>query len=377
MGALDPQRGPNAGKGALRASIGATAVLLAAFLATVAPARWLEVRCDALALNLVALAASGTAGLGAALWLAGSRAARGAILAAGLTAGALVYAGLEPACLAGPFGQTAPQLAPIWLDHVSETRSILWFAASHPATGLAAAAFVLAGVAAQVALWRRRAHAHAGPLAAFAALAALLGFWQMKLLPYACWLAALPLAVWAQGLRGASSVAAPIARVAAVLLIGQATLEAAFGALLAPLPKAQAAVSEVEAADPRRPCFLSHNVRALAELPPGLVAADIDLGPYIAALTPHRVVAAPYHRLAAGILAGNAILHGEAEGARRQIEALGVDYVALCADRWQRGDLSRRGGEPLRTRLLDGHGADFLQEIEMRAGFPLRVWRTR
>ena len=71
----------------------------------------------------------------------------------------------------------------------------------------------------------------------------------------------------------------------------------------------------------------------VAACPPGLVAADIDLGPYVVALSPHRVVAAPYHRLEGGIPAIYAIGDGTPEQALRHLRALGVDYVALCADR--------------------------------------------
>lgn len=376
---LAPQAASRSGGSVLQAAIAATVALLAAFLATTAPARWLDVRCDALSLNLVALAACATAGLTAALRADAVCSTRVAILAAGAAAGALLYAGLEPACLAGPFGQVGPELASIWLDQVSETKSILWLAASHPATGLALVAFVFAGAWAQVALWRRRPDARTGLLAAFVVLAALLGCWQIKLLPYACWLAALPLAMWAANLRGTASVSAPIVRVAAVLLLGQATLDAAFSAVLSPLQRGRgAATSDVESADPRRPCFLSHNVSALAALPSGLVAADIDLGPYIAALTPHRVVAAPYHRLEAGILAGNAIINGAPEEARRRIGALGVTYVTLCADRWK---VTGRAGtsvslQPLGSRLLDGERVDFLQEVTPSPGTAIRVWKV-
>ena len=46
------------------------------------------------------------------------------------------------------------------------------------------------------------------------------------------------------------------------------------------------------------------------------MAGDIDLGPYIVALSPHRVVAAPYHRLEQGILANHAIMDGTPEQVR-------------------------------------------------------------
>src|SRR5437016_4768411 len=70
--------------------------------------------------------------------------------------------------------------------------------------------------------------------AAFVVLAAGLGLWQLRLLRYASWLAALPLAVWAAGLRGNASLSGPVVRIAAVVVLSQATLEAGFGALLSP-----------------------------------------------------------------------------------------------------------------------------------------------
>src|SRR5204862_3418414 len=191
----------------------------------------------------------------------------------------------------------------------------------------------LAGAAAQIALWRWQPNVRTGLAAAFVVLAALLGCWQIKLMPYASWLAAVPLAVWAAGLGGTASLSAPVVRLAAAVLLSQATLDAAFGAMLSPLQSTgEHSSTPVEAADPRRPCFRSTNVRRLAAFPAGLVAADIDLGPYIVALSPHRVVAAPYHRLEQGILANHAIMQGTPEQAGRTLEALRVDYVALCAE---------------------------------------------
>ena len=95
------------------------------------------------------------------------------------------------------------------------------------------------------------------------------------------------------------------------------------------LPQAAARAAATAPFDPRRACFQSASLRQLAALGAGLVAADIDLGPYIVALTPHRVVAAPYHRLSQGILANRAILDGPLHGAEPAMRALNVDYIAL------------------------------------------------
>ena len=367
---------PRQGGGVARAATAATATLIAAFALTNPPTHWLDVRCDALSLNLPVLAVYATAGLWAAMSGGPKRAVRFAILGAAMVAGSAATAALEPACLAGPFGQVGAALGPVWLDHVMETKSILWLAASHPATALAAVAFVLAGAAAQVALWRHRPDTSTALAASFVVLAAVLGCWQLKLMPYAAWLAAVPLAVWAAGLGGTASLSAPVMRAAALVLLSQATLDAGFNALASPFRRtAEPGTTAVESADPRRPCFQSHSVRRLAALPPGLVAADIDLGPYIVALSPHRVVAAPYHRLEKGILANHAILRGTPDEALPKLRALGVSYVALCADR-ATGERPLRGGEnSLRARLLGNERPEFLHELELPQGTPIRVWK--
>jgi hypothetical protein len=362
---------PVKGAGVARAATAATAVLFAALVLTVPPARWFDVRCDALSLNLAILAAYATAGLWAAMSGSARRAVRFAILGASAVAGSAVYAALEPACLTGPFGQVGAALKPIWLDHVVETKSILWLAASHPATALAAVAFVFAGAAAQIVLWRQHRDTSAALAAAFVVLAAVLGCWQLKLLPYADWLAAVPLAVWAAGLKRTAAISAPVMRMAAIVLLSQATLDGGFNALASPLRQsAEPGTTAVESADPRRRCFQSANARRLAALPPGLVAADIDLGPYIVALSPHRVVAAPYHRLEKGILANHAILRGTPDQALPHLRALGASYVVLCADRATGGK-----DHSLRARLLGNERPQFLDELELPQGTPIRVWK--
>ena len=55
-------------------------------------------------------------------------------------------------------------------------------------------------------------------------------------------------------------------------------------------------------------CTRNDAYGALTNLPRGVVAAEINYGPYALALTPHTVLAAPYHRIHGGIVAADAIL---------------------------------------------------------------------
>jgi hypothetical protein len=112
-------------------------------------------------------------------------------------------------------------------------------------------------------------------------------------------------------------------------------------------------------------------VRPLAALAPGLVAADIDLGPFVVANTGHRVVAAPYHRLDKGILENHAILEGPWDQAVQRAGRLGVAYVALCA---VPGQTTVPG--TLRARLLADQAVPGLHEVALQGARTIRVWRV-
>lgn len=65
------------------------------------------------------------------------------------------------------------------------------------------------------------------------------------------------------------------------------------------------------------PCRATANDAPLRDLEPGLIETDIGHGPFLLALTPHSVMAAPYHRLSAGIVAAHRAL-AEPPGAGRR-----------------------------------------------------------
>jgi hypothetical protein len=107
---------------------------------------------------------------------------------------------------------------------------------------------------------------------------------------------------------------------------------------------------------------------------PGWSLPTLDLGPYIVALTPHRVVAAPYHRLGQGILANRAILEAPRDQAEATMRALGVDYVALCNGP---RDPTRRTAASLRDALLDNEPVGFLEDLGAGGEAAVRLWRRR
>ena len=359
-----------------RAAAAATAVLLAALALTVPPARWLDVRCDALSLNLCLFAAYATAGLWAAMSSGTGRGVRLAILGASVLAGGSSMPRSSPR--ASPARSARSIRAPADLARPCDRDQEHPLARRQPAgTGARLRGLRVRGRRGAIRPLAAAADHPARALAtAFIALAAVLGCWQFKLMPYACWLAALPLAVWAARLT-ARPAFGPALRVAAIVLLSQATLEAGFAALVPARSGRSAApgTTAVSRADPRRPCFRSASIRRLAALPPGLVAADIDLGPYIVALSPHRVVAAPYHRLDKAILANHAILQGTPEEALPRLGALGVSYMALCADLRPMSAPDAGTTFPCASRLLGRRAIASPRRVGLPQAPSIRVWQ--
>ena len=95
-----------------------------------------------------------------------------------------------------------------------------------------------------------------------------------------------------------------------------------------------------------RACRLSPNARAaLAALPPATILSPIDLAPEILFHTPHRTIAGPYQRNAAGIADALRAFDDAAEDAptaRAILARRGVSLVLACPDSQRAGALARR-----------------------------------
>jgi hypothetical protein len=359
-----------------RAVTAATVTMSLALVATVRSSQWIPIHCDALAINAPLAFACCAVGL----WVAGragqGRIGRVAIVGTSALVAVALFAALEPACLRGPFAQVSPEMRRLWMDHVLETKSVLAVIEGNAPLGWSFIAFAAAGAIAQIVQTRRRPDA-ASVLASFIAVVAfVLGCWQVKLMPYASWFAAMSLAVYVAHLGAVRQLSIGVTYTMAAGLLSQATLMAV---LVAARGSARRAMDPPAANDGviGGSCLDLRSFASLSQLPPGLVAGDLELGPYIAVATNHRVVAAPYHRLEAGILANQAILAVPPDEAVREIRRLGVNYVALC-----QGILARRQviqaamPDSLEARLLRNEPVGFLNEVTDAAA-PIRIWSVR
>ena len=377
-------------EGPMRLVAAMTATLMVGVFVSLGPMRLAHLACDSLSLNLVMLVGFGTAGvIGAALAarrLDGWRriAVQIASLGVGGTAGLSIYGLLEPRCLAGPFGQVSGELWSVWLSHVTEGKPIGYLYAQSPAGTLGFVSMVFLGMAARIwlALTDRVAHGEQATLYRHMVLLAaqILAFvaacWQVKMMPYAAWLALPALAVAIASLPGTKAVGAPVVRLFAVFLVWQTTLGTIAGAVLS-LASGPVAAKEPPA---RTSCSETPTISALAGLPPGLVLADINLGPYVAALTPHRVAMAPYHRLDRSIVEAHALLGAAPETAETGLRRLGVDYVVACRTSdavMPSGGAPAAGmNESLATAVASGRGASYLASVPLPSAPHLGVYRV-
>jgi hypothetical protein len=326
---------------------------VAAFLVSVGPEHWTRTTCDAIALN--SMLGTVLAGLGLVLVAntcmlrpEQTRIRLFAVLGVGGVACA-VFLLLDPRCIRGPFALVDPAIWPIWHDHVRELQPLFSVFAVNPLTAAGIAAFPAAALAAGLVLaGDPRLCRDFGYLAATAAflaavvttVAAIRGY------SYAMWL-------------GMPLVAAVALRLFEVLRLKSLPAQVAAGLMLTPMALSSGAITLAHAvglddtdnfARPAmRECFATTAYRSIAQLPAGLIATDISYGPFLLALTPHSVLAAPYHRLSVGIVAAHRALAAPPDQARDILRAAKVNYVMVCGPRPPDGL-----AEPDRTRSLWG-----------------------
>lgn len=325
---------------------------------TVAPDRWNHVACDAQSALHVTLTLAMAAPLAA---LSTSRLAPdraylrwGGLAVIGL-AGAIVLRAGFPQCGLDPYSGIDPLVRREWLDNVREAFSIrrAW---SEGLTRFVLVNFLpcltgLGGLA--LASWRQTGDAR---------------------LRWLIWLALALVAGCVAGLRiGYVQTLQATSCFGALYLLTLAPqrwralrIPGAFGlsvvAMALVIPADENARAEAEAKGVRA-CGRPQAAAGIAALPTGLVLAPIDEGAYLLALTPHRIVAAPYHRNNDGNRLEAEAFAAPAGEALRMLRSRFVDYVAICAEEKRRS--------PLIAALAQGAPGT----IRMTTAGAYEVWR--
>jgi hypothetical protein len=353
------------------------ASMLLGFLVTVPPAQWGRPACDAIAINWLLAAAGGGLGLAIAARSLRQSAAATRLVAIGLVGAlaALAFVAAEPRCLRGPFALMDPAVKAIWLDQVDEMEPLVGFVRGVPLVGAWLCSFPLVGLLALVWLARARAMRRdfgLGVAAAAFVVSVVATFGAEKVYSYAMWFAMPVVAAFASGLIASPGWRAGLARLAIAFVLAPTTVTAA---ALTVLQAVGAPSPEKPGMAERAACTHNDAYAPLARLPAGLVATDINYGPFVLALTPHAIVAAPYHRVVGGMLVADAILRGSPDDARRAVEADGVAYVAICGRVTSTGAVPAAGS--LWEELDAGRIPGWLESIPGSQAGQFRVFRVR
>jgi hypothetical protein len=348
---------------------------LIGFFISVAPAHWTQPACDAIAINFVVPVAAGGLGLSV---VARSFNATGplirffaAMTVAGLAAAAFIL--LEPRCLGGPMAMVNPAVRPIWYDHVYEMLSLSGLARDYFGTSLAISAFPVAALIAAILLafdvnLRRDFGFITGVIALLVAAAMMV--LVIRGAPYATWL-------------GLPFVAAALLRLFSLLKLTTVPMKIAMTVPFTPafLTFGMFALAdvihpaEVSAVTPDAPsCLDIADYAPLARLPAGNVVTDTGFTQHMLALTPHSVVASPYHRLADAIIANHRALSLSPEAAEKIFRDTRASYLILCDLRVPTVLSDSERVQGLWGRLQAGSIPSWLQRMP-DAG-PFRVYRV-
>jgi hypothetical protein len=349
----------------------------AGFVVSVGPDHWGRSVCDSMAVNWMApVVAAGLLLAAAGRLLASNRAVvRCGALGGIVVIAAALFAAIEPRCLGGPYAMMDPALRPIWLAHVTEMQPLVSVALKTPVMGAAILAFpAVTLVAALLLTGDREVRRNPGFLLAAVAflLAMAMTFATAKIFNYAIWMGMPVVAAWSLHLFARFRLHSLAARTFAAILLTPAVLSAVAIAVVQ-----AAGVDKVDDKPAERRCFQTAGYAQLARLPQGLIATDVDYGPFVLALTPHRVLGAPYHRLAAGIMAAHQAFALPPDGARQVLERNGVDYVVSCGKHTFVGVTDAERDASLWAHLAAGEIPDWLDKLPEQEGEAFTVYRVR
>lgn len=342
------------------------------FVATIGRAHWLDAACDAYSLAYLLPGLAGAAAM-IALAAASSRLQgwRARLCAAGLAAAAVVATAAltKPICFYDPYIGVDPLVRQIWLKNVEEGMPLIRFFRQEPFSATIYALPIALGFAATIAAAFREdglTRLRWLMVAVICGLGVALSFWMIRMIGFTGPIALLGGAWCIVRLRDALTTTKW--RQAAMLTFLLVLPFSPIGWALALTQDSQAARREDRAA-----CLASTAFAPLAELPPGIVLAPIDAGSHLLALTPHGVLAAPYHRNNRGNRAALDAFLAEPDVARQILRANHVTYVMTCAGLNETGALAARAPKGFAAQLTRGEAPSWLKPLPRKGPFQVFV----
>lgn len=354
------------------------------FIGTISPRHYAVVVCDSLSLGFYSLTAFGGAGLFVLTLLpdAAGRAGRlaGAIALGGLLAVSAV--GIAPQCLASPLADLDPMLVEMWLNAVTEARSVFSQLKLSPESvaGFYAVGLIAMGIC-LFRIWRAEQRAiHLLFLVLIAAtwgisLVQVRGSFFVSLLsipPFAALIADLQMKVR----RNPRDVTASVVFVTITLAAVPAFWALAGLVLKQGINGVSMNMLSTSAAGEIGECGNAADMATLNGLEKGLVAAPSNSGAEILRYTQHRVLSAPYHRNQGGMLTELHVGLAQPGEALAFIRGSGTTIIAFCESDPQTKSIIRMKPDGLYAALAKGDAPDYLLPVANTGG-GFKIYETR
>lgn len=373
--------GPPASRATVAFGLSLAVWLSVIFFLTVPPRLYSAATCDNLSIAFYSLALTGGVLLASAAALASRRAKAVRFVALGACGlGVIVVAlGVAPQCLGNPLAGLDPLLGELWLDHVTEARSFAAIAEQEPAN---VGAYYFAGAFASVlCLWRvwRRDDVRLNLILfalVFSSLA--IALFQVRGMAFSNLLAIVPISLLLSDLRARSKGGTEGARASLLyvgaLLVSVPAVWAIAGALV---DKGIGGFATETGTSNGEACLTPVALADLKGLAPSLVVGPSDIGAALLRHTKHRVLSAPYHRNAGGMLEELKIGLAQPEDAAARLRRLGHPIIAFCAVDVQTRMVVARAPRSLYAELAAGRVPAFLSPLPVSTDAPIRLYELR
>lgn len=361
---------------------GFSLMLLLAFFGTIAPSEYSLIYCDALSLITVSAGVVGALGLVLITKIDQQfnvdnklqpRIMSLTILAL-LCAAILVFQ--APQCLANPLDSLPENVMALWLDNVSEARSITQMGSET----LTVIPFMLgAPIMALISLiwYFNKTHSKdiiirdsltstpsnysktLPPLLILMALA--LALYQTRFHVFAYIFAIIPLAAWTAQIFVRTKAKNPDSFVYLLALILSVPASWTVPGLL--LERSKAFDVTIQTKKKSANCSSPSVAESLKALPKGTILADSDITGFILDQTSHRALSGNYHRNWQGISTEIQISISDIAAARRRLSELDIDYLYYCAGAVGTDTYIKNNENGLMAKIAEGEFPEFLELV--------------
>ncbi|TCU18282.1 hypothetical protein [Rhizobium sullae] len=339
------------------------------FFGTIPQRLYSTVTCDSLSLGFYSLSATG-GGLLLAVAVCASHLSRSLRFVALAGIGAIVAVSalvIAPQCLHNPMNDLDPMLIELWLNGISEARSIIAMGRTEPYSLGAFYAVGLLGVGTCVfrIFHRDRVEVHL-------ILLVLLGVsWAIALVQvrgaaFSNMISILPLALLIIDMRRFSNgerenIAAALCYIMVVLASVPAAWAVAGGFAEMQRETPEEKENAAKEDDETNSCKSRDAVAPLNTIPVGMIAASSEMGVPILRFTGQHVLTAPYHRNPQGMLTELHIGLSDPKEAQAFLRGAGVTMLAFCKDDPSTAALRKLKSEGLYAQLAKGNIPSYLR----------------